>query len=567
MTEVVKIDGAPGAGKTTALVGYVSSHAKSGYSLDDCLYLTFTRAARTEVADRLHEVFPEESMDTVKKHARTFHGAALSSCLRAGGLDNPREQVITPVHNGDIYEGFCRDWGFEYAPEMMTTSLRARVEGRPESEPTGNKVFRLAEHLALTRRDAAAHVNAPISLPLSSEEVHAALEAWKAYKAETAPRPLFEHHDYVNLAIDESYHPQGRVLFIDEFQDLSPQEYALFREWRDSGGFDVIYLAGDANQSIYSFREATPALFERMPVDRVETLNESYRVPSAITIAARSILRSHPANETAGLTSAREGGTVQRVVTRDASRLGACVRHALDTHTPQQGVAVFVLGRTNRHVRSLAAALRREGIPYTTLNQPDLWTEELTRLYEAICALRDGAPVPTVCVRALLEALPHDEREWREQALFGGKALQQTLSDPSKVFEYDVVRRAFPEPTADLIGRFVELGPKSRTTLLNASSSPTTHVPTHLQLGTIHAVKGLEAPCVLLSDAYTKRLKRTYATDERFAAEEHRLYYVGSTRASESLYIVSGYGGAPMFPGFRGGIPTSVGRPRYKRGV
>jgi len=38
-------------------------------------------------------------------------------------------------------------------------------------------------------------------------------------------------------------------------------------------------------------------------------------------------------------------------------------------------------------------------------------------------------------------------------------------------------------------------------------------------------------------------------------AEEHRIYYVGATRAAESLHVVNGFFGGPRVPIFTDGLP------------
>ncbi|KOX94211.1 ATP-binding domain-containing protein [Halorubrum tropicale] len=70
--------------------------------------------------------------------------------------------------------------------------------------------------------------------------------------------------------------------------------------------------------------------------------------------------------------------------------------------------------------------------------------------------------------------------------------------------------------------------------------------PGDVRVGTIHAAKGLEAPCVFVFPAYSR------AQLERFRngaeAEERRLYYVAMTRASESVRVVHDYFDGQEFP-------------------
>lgn len=64
----------------------------------------------------------------------------------------------------------------------------------------------------------------------------------------------YEHHDYVDISLQEGHVPDVRFLGIDESKDLSLVEHALFKQWRDSGDVDLIYIPGEVDQSIYSVR-------------------------------------------------------------------------------------------------------------------------------------------------------------------------------------------------------------------------------------------------------------------------------------------------------------------------
>ena len=53
---------------------------------------------------------------------------------------------------------------------------------------------------------------------------------------------------------------QFRQIMLDEFQDINEQQAELIRLIR---GDDVFFAVGDVNQSIYGFRHAQPAIFNR----------------------------------------------------------------------------------------------------------------------------------------------------------------------------------------------------------------------------------------------------------------------------------------------------------------
>jgi hypothetical protein len=95
-----------------------------------------------------------------------------------------------------------------------------------------------------------------VDIELASSRVRALLQAWDDYKRERMSR-RFEHHDYVDICLENGYVPDIRLLGIDEFQDLSPVEYGLFKQWRDSEDIDWIYIAGDVNQCVAPGEDST----------------------------------------------------------------------------------------------------------------------------------------------------------------------------------------------------------------------------------------------------------------------------------------------------------------------
>ena len=87
----------------------------------------------------------------------------------------------------------------------------------------------------------------------------AVIRAWWDWKKTNS---LYEHDDYVHLAIDVGAPAPAPVIIIDEFQDLSPLQNRLFRAWLDDPLVKRIYVAGDPNQAIYDFRGANPRFLE-----------------------------------------------------------------------------------------------------------------------------------------------------------------------------------------------------------------------------------------------------------------------------------------------------------------
>lgn len=82
-----------------------------------------------------------------------------------------------------------------------------------------------------------------------------------------------------NRRAQSSFRSRYKMLAVDEFQDTSPIQLALFAKMREL--VDKALWVGDLKQSIYGFRGADPALMEAVasavPKEQVETLSHSYR--------------------------------------------------------------------------------------------------------------------------------------------------------------------------------------------------------------------------------------------------------------------------------------------------
>jgi ATP-dependent exoDNAse (exonuclease V) beta subunit len=96
-----------------------------------------------------------------------------------------------------------------------------------------------------------------------------------------------------NPAVRGQINQQFRQVMIDEFQDTSAQQSRLVNLIRAPGAF---YAVGDLNQSIYSFRHASPAVFQqyRESVEEtgghVQELIENWRSREPVLLATQLVL-------------------------------------------------------------------------------------------------------------------------------------------------------------------------------------------------------------------------------------------------------------------------------------
>jgi superfamily I DNA/RNA helicase len=233
------------------------------------------------------------------------------------------------------------------------------------------------------------------------------------------------------------------------------------------------------------------------------------------------------------------GGTVDTPSYETPDRLASAVANAADQHGD-----VFVLARTNYQVSKVGKALRNAGVPHQQLGAQDtIWNKTLGRILVALRALRDDTAMSTSAVQALLEKTPG-----RRHSLLGTGEVSPELY---RVDQLDAaeVRPAFDDvaTTEEIIG-MLDL-PEWRQTALEAAYGHRNNLqPSDVRIGTIHSAKGLETPCVFLFENSTPQVMDAY--HDGTTAEEHRLYYVGVTRASEELRIVRDFFETETFPVF-----------------
>ncbi|KOX92696.1 UvrD-helicase domain-containing protein [Halorubrum tropicale] len=555
MTHVTKLVGAPGSGKTTKLLEFAEREAEEhDTGVGQIMFCTFSKSAQQEATERFMDVYPDSSEETIEKRVKTVHGASLVACLIDGdlerrshnNLDQPGQLLIRRNNDRDApYFGWFFKSEFphvHYDPDA-DDPIKRLGDGEDAETPTGNQVLALYDYLKSKNLALDQFYHTPFydDLDLAPDVVLDILEGWEDFKEEN---DLIQDADYVKKALDDGCHPPTDVLIIDEFQDLSPLQCELYEQWRDAGGLDRIYIAGDVHQAIYGFRGANPSYFRETPADEVIHHEESKRCPERIVDAAVPVVAPPEEHDVSRVSAWRTGGQVDHVGASTPGHLGELVTDALTTHDE-----VYLLARTNRQTGKLAYGLRDAGVPYLGL-KPDghlrRWEHPMPMLLAALRAIDRGRNIPVAVAQALLErasSAPARE-EAKQDAAAGRLRPDSTLS---RAFTADEVSEWFPNADRgrDIVPR-LSLREWRRELLAGALRSGAVNDPGDVRVGTIHAAKGLEAPCVFVFPAYSR------AQLERFQngaeAEERRLYYVAMTRASESVRVVHDYFDGQEFP-------------------
>lgn len=198
-----------------------------------------------------------------------------------------------------------------------------------------------------------------------------------------AARALREEGAPTDLALALDY--RIRHILVDEFQDTSNAQFELFslllEGWSPTSG-NSFFAVGDPMQSIYRFRDADVALFQRAQEDGINQLPlEPLRLNANFRSAPRLVewfnnhfpaIMGNRADRLTGQvgyspsTARREGdGAVSIRLFADllleAEALAEHVQ-ALRRSEPKSSIAILVRSRT--HLPDILKTLRRKGIPW-----------------------------------------------------------------------------------------------------------------------------------------------------------------------------------------------------------
>ena len=552
--DLIRWTGGPGSGKTYQLLEMVRGEVEAGRTLDDLILMTFSRSQAADLADRLaRSVFPGEDRKDILRRCATVDGMTLRAVRAAGLISDSPDQIIVPTGEGakkaiPVYREFMQAHGIPYTPNAY-----APEDGDPVARaklPAGNQILEINAYLSATMRPAEdwQYAAAALGLPFNGAAwgITDLLPAWQEFKA---AKGVFEHADYVRLAVTDQVEPQAPIIFIDEYQDMSPLQDALVRQWIDQA--DRVYVAGDPDQSIYGFRGCSPDLFLSLPAEDRGAHNGnrpiSRRCAMRIMAAAERIL-GRPANVAPNSRPGRYGREVY------SHNPGALVSRIEDALQAYPGGPVFVLSRFRKHVSKIARALAAMGIPCSpirtgtgpwgatrigkhkeTLERETVNVWQLTRAVRRYATGGDIAPMPYEEAEALILATLPPAR--RQLALTDLKAkIRRT--PPIRVGD---VAQWIPLPPGDrrilaLLNLRPALVEQIQACISREDRRGTVIAPEAVRVDTIHAAKGLEAPAVLLHTGYLPGLVAGLADRDRLA-EERRIYFVGATRASHALIL------------------------------
>jgi DNA helicase-2/ATP-dependent DNA helicase PcrA len=537
--QVAKLIGGAGTGKTTELLKIMDGVIER--ILDPHLvgFVSFTRAARREAADRAAEKFNMRRSELEQSGwFRTIHSIAYK-CLGVG------KELITD-------DAESRKWVQEALQEPVAGV--GGVDGEDALD-----VFATAENdadRALSLWAACRNRLRPLA-----DEWRAAdgvddrtptLEYCRAVAERYEQAKRLDHRvDFVDLlgmfagysfGIDgpEKGEPDGEppklpAWIFDEQQDTSALADAVCRRLVNTDGCQWVYLAGDPFQAIYQFSGADPTYFMGWPADKTRTMPKSYRCPAEILSLGESLLTECSDYFDRRIAPAEHDGEVDAIDLEEIT----------DEVSPT--APWLVLARTNYQASRLGRLLTDAGIPWTPTRGRGHWDAPVRNMAcKALMSMESGGPVSGDEWQAVLKQIPSN---------YDGEALltRGTKSRFAEMEETDAAD-AFPfvlPPEWSSIGVMDALdamvrsgkwrglvdGADDYAAAIDRWGQEVVDNPS-VKVGTVHSVKGSEADNVALLTTISRPIFEGCQSVEGKDAEQ-RVWYVGVTRARKRLVIVN----------------------------
>jgi DNA helicase-2/ATP-dependent DNA helicase PcrA len=553
---------------------------------------------------------------------------ALTFTNKSAGEMRERVLALSPIADKALISTFhsaCARWLREFAPELGFTS-EFSIYDDTDQQSVIKKIIQLG-NIKLDKDTSVAEyrhaINHAKTLGLfpSDRETHkqifrgfmpeGGVEVYAAYQENLALANAMDFGDLimnmilllrVNERVRRIMQSRYRYILVDEYQDTNKPQIELLRHIAER--HENLFVVGDDDQSIYSWRGAVPANiidFDKA-YKNVQTfkLEENYRCSGTIVNAASSVVGNNLKRADKTLkTSNPKGELIDFRYETDGEFEALWVAETIKREVisyPYEDVAIFY--RTNSQSRLIEDALRKEKIPYRIFGTVRFYdrveVKDVMAYIKLIVNPRDDVSfmravnipsrglgdtaVDTVLARGRGKNISAYEAA-RELAGEGLPRLSSKLAVFIDLMESLKLRMAalplpeFLESLIESINYFSYLAKKypdqaeeKEDNVMELVSAITEYVAAHtgatladwlqatmlasdvegdvsgVNMMTLHMAKGLEFNRVYLVGLEDGLLPHFNSYDDKAALEEERrLLYVGMTRAKKKLSLSAAY--------------------------
>ena len=529
-----------GSGKTRVLTRRIAHRVVT----DDVdprhvLALTFTRKAAGELNSRLRALGLRDSVA-----AGTFHGIAYAQ-LRSRWAD----RNIKPPVLLDRKLGFLRRMLPPGSDHTQALDLAGEIEWAKARAIPPDRY----ERAAASRK---------CSIPAARVAT-----LFERYEEDKKKRRMVDFDDLLSLcrraiSADAEFAAaqrwRFRHLFVDEFQDVNPLQFALLRAWL--GDRTDLCVVGDPRQAIYAWNGADAGYLNEFarhfPGAEVRELRDNYRSTPQILSVANAVIADREVG--APLRPNRPPGEPPAIVeyANDANEARGIARSVRDTHGPGRPWSdQAVLARTNAQAALIADALGRVGIPHRVRGGAALTAQpEVKEALRRLRGSRSPFPVALADLEAEVSGRFAEETDDEDPHNPSGTSLSgaehngrasdgEALPTEEGESQQAEQRRANLAALVQLGNDYLGLDPSASAAgfvqWLNAAarSEDAGGGNDAVEVATFHAAKGLEWPIVHVAGVEAGLVPIGHAKTPDAEAEERRLFYVALTRAERVLRL------------------------------
>lgn len=567
-----------GSGKTKVLTTRIAHLIESGISDYNILAITFTNKAAKEMRERLNLLVPDNRV-----FVGTFHSF---------GLKIIRENL----------EHLGMNKNFTILDSDDVLSLIKKIMKEHNIDPKEVSPYYVRSKISFIKNELL--VESELDKYFNTYVDVKVVEVYKEYDNVLRRNNSVDFDDLLALPVKlfrnnkdvlDKYQEHYKYILIDEYQDTNEVQYKMSK--LIGSKYQNIFVVGDANQSIYSFRGANFRNILNFEKDYKEAnviaLEQNYRSTKNILDAANSVIKNNKERKDMELFSELgEGVKVKYLRSYDEKHeitlIADEIKRLMQSGYKYSDIAIFY--RTNAQSRNVEEVMLKNNFPYKVFGSFYFYNRK--EIKDLLCYLRlinntnddiSLRRIINVPKRKIGNKSVEDLEKYAERlntsmfdAIDSGKELDfknlirelqndalnmsltelvdHVLDKSGMKHELEVEKTLDSELRLENLMEFKSITAsfEARTGSVNLGDfldeiSLVADISEHeenddvITLMTLHSAKGLEFPIVFITGMEEGIFPHSNAfmEGEEGIEEERRLCYVGFTRAREKLYLTN----------------------------
>lgn len=567
-----------GSGKTKVLTTRIAHLIESGIPDYNILAITFTNKAAKEMRERLNLLVPDNRV-----FVGTFHSF---------GLKIIRENL----------EHLGMNKNFTILDSDDVLSLIKKIMKEHNIDPKEVSPYYVRSKISFIKNELL--VESELDKYFNTYVDGKVVEVYKEYDNVLRRNNSVDFDDLLALPVKlfrnnkdvlDKYQEHYKYILIDEYQDTNEVQYKMSK--LIGSKYQNIFVVGDANQSIYSFRGANFRNILNFEKDYKEAnviaLEQNYRSTKNILDAANSVIKNNKERKDMELFSELgEGVKVKYLRSYDEKHeitlIADEIKRLMQSGYKYSDVAIFY--RTNAQSRNVEEVMLKNNFPYKVFGSFYFYNRK--EIKDLLCYLRlinntnddiSLRRIINVPKRKIGNKSVEDLEKYAERlntsmfdAIDSGKELD--FKNLIRELQNDALNMSLTELVDDVLDKSgmkheleaektldselrlenlmefksITASFEARTGSVNLGDfldeiSLVADISEHeenddvITLMTLHSAKGLEFPIVFITGMEEGIFPHSNAfmEGEEGIEEERRLCYVGFTRAREKLYLTN----------------------------